>query len=401
MKKLIILVVIFIVATFFIIGNKKQTQQLIKTESKINKKIESETRAIYVSYIELDEYIKYKTEDVSKKNIETIIKNIKDNKYNTIILQVRPFSDAIYPSKIYPVSNSILNNSGDAPSYDVLEYFIKISHENNIKLHAWVNPYRISNDTDTSKIDKKSINYKYLNTTHVSIIKDKGIYYNPASTEVKNLILKGIKEIVENYEVDGIHLDDYFYPNKSIDKKNYEIYKAAGGTLSIDEYRLENITSLIKDIYTQIKNINKNVEFGVAPEGNIDNNYTSNYIDTKKILSKEGYVDYIMPQIYFGFENEVKPFIKTIEQWSSLIKVNNIKLIPALALYKSGTIDEYAKSGKNEWVDNQDIIKRQIIISRNIKHYDGFSIFRYDYLFNKNKINKNLEKEINNINSLL
>lgn len=401
MKKFMIFVVIFIVATFFIIGKKGEDKDKELKEKVSIKYEKDEIRAIYISYIELDNYIKEKDEETSKNNIKTIVKNIKDNKFNTIILHVRPFSDAIYKSSVYPLSKTVFNNNGKYPNYDVLEYFIKEAHSNNIKLHAWINPYRISNDTDTSVIDKDSINYKYLNTTHVAVIKEKGIYYNPASSDAKNLIIKGIKEIVENYDIDGVHFDDYFYPDKTIDLENYQIYLAAGGKLSIEEYRLQNVTSLISDVYTTIKSIKKDVLFGIAPEGNIDNNYTSNYIDTKKILSKSGYVDYIMPQIYFGFLNEAKPFLTTIKEWKDLIKVDDIKLVPALALYKSGEVDEYAKSGNREWIEKDDIIKRQILVSRNINNYGGFSLFRYDYLFNKDKENSNLKGEISNLEDIL
>ena len=120
-----------------------------------------------------------------------------------------------------------------------------------------------------------------------------------------------------------------------------------------------------------------------------------------KLLSSEGYVDYIMPQIYFGFLNEVKPFIETLNEWDNLIKVDSIKLIPALAFYKTGRVDKYAKSGENEWINNSDIIKRQIEEIRKIKKYDGFSLFRYDYLFDNEKYSSTSLDEYNNLISIL
>ena len=398
MKKFILLVVIFIVATFFVIGNKKEIDAEKKNISIVDKK---EIRAVYISYIELDDYIKEKDEKTSKNNIISMIKNVKDNNFNTIILHVRPFSDAIYRSLIFPISNSVLNNENKAPNYDVLNFFIKEAHKNNINLHAWINPYRISHNTDIKRISKKSPAYKFINTSNIKVIKDKGIFYNPASVEVRNLIIKGIKELVENYDIDGVHYDDYFYPDKTIDLDNYQVYLAAGGNMSLDEYRLDNVTSLIKDIYSEIKSIKKSVKFGIAPEGNIDNNYSINYIDTKKILANSGYVDYIMPQVYFGFLNETRPFLDTVAMWNDLIKIDNITLIPALALYKSGTKDIYAKGGINEWVQRSDIIKRQVLVSRNLNKYGGFSIFSYNYLFNKNKLNKSLIEEFDNLVDIL
>ena len=104
-----------------------------------------------------------------------------------------------------------------------------------------------------------------------------------------------------------------------------------------------------------------------------------------------------MPQIYYGFNNEARPFKKTIDEWSNLIKVDSIKLIPALALYKSGKVDKYALSGSNEWIDSSDIIKREIIYSKGVLKYSGYSLFSYNYLFNEDYLNENIKKEIDNI----
>ena len=143
-----------------------------------------------------------------------------------------------------------------------------------------------------------------------------------------------------------------------------------------------------------IKVTKENVKFGIAPEGNIQNDYENSYLDVKKILASKGYVDYIMPQIYFGFENQTRPFKETLDEWNNMIKDESIKIIPALAFYKIGTTDKYALSGKNEWIENSDIIKRQILYSRSASNYNGFSLFRYDYIFNENKHNDNTKKEI-------
>lgn len=402
MKKFILLVVIFIVATFFIIGNKKDQvkEKDQNREIGVNLEKQDERRAVFISYIELNEYIKDKDSETSKKNINFILKNMNDNNFNMVILHVRPFSDAIYPSKIFPISKTVLNDEKKAPTYDVLDYFITEAHKKQIEVHAWINPYRISNETNISDITQDHPAHKFLNTNHIKVIEGKGIFYNPASDEVKKLIIKGVKELVENYNIDGVHFDDYFYPDKTIDLDNYQIYLAAGGKMSLDEYRLENVSSLIKDVYSMIKSVNKDVEFGISPEGNIENNYSSNYIDTKKILKTEGYVDYIMPQIYFGFENESKPFLEVVKMWNDLIKIDDIKLLPALAFYKSGQTDKYAKSGKDEWINKTDIIKRQVLASRNVSKYDGFSLFRYDYIFSKDKQNNYLLEEFNNLLSI-
>ncbi len=396
MKKIILIavVLVFIFLTFMIIEAKATKKQNIYNKN-------SETRAVYFSYIEFNSYIKGKNSQESKNNIKIILDNIKNMNLNTVIVHVRPFADSIYKSEYYPISDTILNNNNEVPDYDILDFFITEAHSRDLKIEAWINPFRISNDTKLENISVDSIYYKFINTNDVMIIDDKGIYLNPASVEVRNLIIDGIKEIVEKYDVDGIHFDDYFYPNKTIDLQSYDEYIKTGGTMSLDEYRLNNISVLIKDIYSSIKNIKSDVKFGIAPEGNIENNYDKSFLDVNKILSNNGYVDYIMPQLYFGFENEIKPFIETINVWNSLIEVDSIDLIPALAFYKIGTVDTYALSGKNEWIENSDIIKKQVVISRNVSNYDGFSLFRYDYIFNKDKSNENIEKEIMGLKDVL
>lgn len=399
MKKLIVVVIIFVVITFFVMENKKEKQ--IEKNNPVALNYEDERRAIFISYIELEEYIKNKDLNTSKANIIKILDNMKNNNFNMAILHVRPFSDAIYSSKIFPYSKTLSDKEGTNPGYDILKYFIEEAHERNIEVHAWINPYRIRNTTDTSDISENNPAYKYLNTSHVKIINNKGIFYNPASSEIRELIISGVEEIINNYDVDGIHFDDYFYPDDTIDLEDYQKYINDGGTLSLSDYRLNNVSLLIKGVYEKIKSIKPNVLFGISPEGNINNNYDTNYVDTKKILSEEGYIDYIMPQIYFGFLNEVMPFIETVNMWNSLIKIPSIKLIPALAFYKVGTIDEYAKAGSEEWINDSDIIKKQVLTIRNLSNYSGFSLFRYDYIFNDNYQNENLMKEQDNLFSII
>jgi uncharacterized lipoprotein YddW (UPF0748 family) len=158
---------------------------------------------------------------------------------------------------------------------------------------------------------------------------------------------------------------------------------------------------MIFSVYSSIKMIDKSIVFGISPQGNIDNNYSSVYLDVKAILANEGYVDYIMPQIYFGFNNGSRPFVSTIDAWNGLIKVSSIDLIPALSLYKSGVNDKYAGSGKDEWINNSDILKRQIIYSRTVSKYKGFAIFRYEHFYNQDIQNLNMRNEIENIRNFI
>lgn len=383
MKKILVIIVLSIV----LISNIKLDRTSIKKEE--------ETRAIFVSYIELNKYIKGNDYEISKRNIRKIIKNIKRLKCNTIILQVRSASDAIYKSNIYPMSLNIVNTEYD-DYFDVLDYFIKESHKSNVKVIAWINPYRIRTTCDKTTITEKNPAYKYLDTDIVYI--NNGIYYNPSKQETEDLIIKGVEEVL-NYDVDGILFDDYFYPDNNVDKKDYEEYIKNNEFIEEKDYRLNIVNKMIKRVYKTCKN--KNIKFGISPDGNIDNNYNKNYADVKSWLKSNEYIDFIMPQIYYGFYNSTRDYIKVTKEWENLIENKDIELYIALAFYKVGMEDKYAKSGFNEWIDNDNIIMREILLSRNLKNYKGFSLFRYENIFNEEIYTKTSIKEIENLKKIL
>ena len=354
-----------------------------------------EIKGVFLSYIEINKYIKNDNYEISKNIIKKIISNIKSMNLNTIILQVRSSSDSIYNSKIYPKSLYLVNNEYDN-YYDVLAYFIEEAHKYNIKIIAWINPYRVRTTENINNITDKNPAYKYLNTDTIYI--NNGVFYNPSKKEVTDLIIKGVEEVLE-YDIDGLLFDDYFYPNVNIDEKDYQEYIKYNDYVSPENYRLEVINNMIKKVYKKCKE--KNILFGISPDGNIENNYTTHYADVKTWMSKEGYIDFIMPQIYYGFYNSSRDYINTLKEWENNLLNENIDLYVALAFYKVGQYDKYARDGKNEWLENDDIIMREILLSRNTKKYKGFSLFRYDNIFNQDTFTNNSVKEIENLKKII
>lgn len=386
MKKIFVFFLIFII---FLSGNATVSKN--KYVSK-----DLEIRGVYISYLEYLTYFKGNSLSINKAYINKMLDNLSSININTIFLQVSPFSDSIYNSKIFPYSYTLTGVEGKNPGMDYLEYFIKESKKRKIKIHAWINPYRISLTNNTNSLSKDNPAYSLLNTNNVSI-SDNGIYYNPASPYVYSLILKQVTELITNYNITGIHFDDYFYPNNKIDLVNYENYKNKNKSdISISEYRLNVVNSLIKSVYTLIKDYNKDLIFSIAPDGNINNNYTYHFADVKTWLSDNNYVDLILPQVYYGFSNQYKPFINTLNEWHDLIK-NDTKIVPVLAFYKVGNVDNQAGTGSFEWVNNKNIIKNQINFSKTLKKYQGYVLFRYDFLFNSNLLNEYSKEEIKNL----
>lgn len=390
-KKILIIIVLFLVLVFQVEPKKEFKKE--KKEVHMEEK-----RAIYISYIELQNYIKGKSVEDAKKNIDKMIHNIDDFHFNMIILQVRSFSDAIYESKYFPWCSCVTKDPKVSPGFDILDYFIEKSHSKNIELHAWINPYRIRSNTDTSTLSKDSYAYQFLESGDAKVT-DSGIFYNPASSKVQKLIVDGVIEILDNYKVDGIHFDDYFYPSVEIDSSFYNDYLKTHKDISVSDYHLMNVNNLVEKVHEVTKK--HNVLFGIAPEGNIENNYAKNSADVYLWGSSDLYVDYLMPQIYYGFENEAKPFYDVLNTWDQIVSKSNVKLLPALAFYKINTEDKYARSGINEWIENDDIIMRQVLLSRNTAHYDGFSIFRYDNLFSEGQTEEVMSNEIKNLKKII
>lgn len=386
MKRVIFLMIVILLGALYLNydGDTKKSDNVSTSDSSM--------KGVFVSYID---YASLKGKEVKEQKniINEMVNNVSYFGFNTVILQVRAFSDAIYDSSYFPLS-SVMVYDEQGVLFDVLSYFIEKCNNKDILVYAWINPYRISNDGDKSKISKNASYYKWLDTNKIGVY-DNGIYFNPADSDVLELILNGVSEIVKNYKVAGVLYDDYFYPNDVIDMQNYEDYK---GELSLDSYRVNNISNLLKESYLRVKSINKDVLFGISPSGNVENNLNYEYLDIKNVL-KDKYLDFIMPQLYYGFNNQNKPYMKVLKEWSGL-NVNKINLYVALSLYKSGMVDTYAGSGKDEWVSNSDIIKRQVLSSSVVNDYSGFVIFRYEYLFEIFD-NDNLVSEVNGLRKIM
>lgn len=365
----------------------------------------SEVHAYWVSYLDIQTRLQTKSEEEAKKELDQIIENIESVNGNTIFLQVRPYGDALYNSSIFPASHIANGTQGEAYSFDVLEYVIEKAHEKNIQVHAWINPFRVKESTRPPSLSKDNPAQKWLEEESRNVIElDSGIYYNPANEEVRDLIISGVKEIVENYDVDGVQFDDYFYPTTetSFDAPEYKAYQLEGGALTLNKWREDNVNQLIKETYSSIKEINPSVQFGISPMANIEQNYTEQYADVKTWASKEGYVDYLMPQLYFGFLHTKLPYEETLNQWAELVEGSSVELMVGLAVYKIGVEDQWAgDEGKVEWTTDQTILSRQITLAREENNYAGVGFYRYDSVFAPDsEVSKSVEEEMKNVYAL-
>lgn len=389
MKRIVLIIFLFGLVCISIFNNKG-----VEEERKVNT---LEKRGVFVSYIDISKYIKSNDVSTSKLNIIKMLDNICNLGFNMVVLQVVSFSDAIYDSNIYPWSSVISSSEGVYPGYDVLGYFLDKAHEKGISVCVWINPYRVRTTNNIDSISSSNPAYKYIGSDTLYV--NKGIYYNPAKEEVEDLIVEGVEELISNYKVDGVLFDDYFYPDGDISIKEYEAYLEKSQDISFDEYKLMIINRMVERVHTICSK--HNVLFGISPDGNIDNNYNSVFADVITWMQSDKYIDFIIPQIYYGFYNETKPFLRVIKEWNDLIKNNDIDMYVALAFYKVGLVDTFAKEGKSEWENNDNIIMKEILMSRNLEYYKGFVLFRYGYLFDEELYSVTTLKEIENMKKFI
>lgn len=362
------------IAVFVLIISLCSCQNSRKTEKTPS---ENDMRGVWVSVFDMP--LPIESEEKFSENIENMFSDIQQKNFNNVFVQVRAYCDAFYRSDIFPFSRFLTGVQGKDPGFDPMELMIKSAHAHNLKFHAWINPYRILSENDPSKLSPDSPASKFIEKDDGSVYTcEHGIYFNPASAEAQKLILDGVREIVGNYDVDGIHIDDYFYPtmDENIDKKQFDSY---GGDLSLSQWRMMNVNSFVSGMYCAVKSADSSLTVSVSPCGSIESNYSLHFADVKKWLCTQGYADLIIPQIYFGFENEENPFEKTLSQWKNLPRHESVRLAVGLALYKGGQEDNFAGSGKNEWLENSDIIKRQCEMIKDL----GYVMYSYSYTSNE------------------
>ncbi|MCI9534041.1 MAG: family 10 glycosylhydrolase [Lachnospiraceae bacterium] len=352
-----------------------------------------ELRGVWISYLDWD---KLPADQAGfQKGVDQILERCVELKMNAVFVHVRSDCDAMYPSAYFPWSRFVTGTQGKDPGYDPLAYFVETAHKRGLQFHAWINPYRVTGNMNRwNQVSDQSFVKQWLSDEDSSndrfVLRQNGEYYlNPASEDVRQRIIDGVREIVEKYDVDGIHFDDYFYPevndsdeNKWFDKPEYD---ASGSSLSINQWRRENVNKLVRGVYQTVKEVKPHVQFGISPEGHVTNLRSENrlFVDIDTWMSKDGYVDYIMPQIYWGFEHKLSDgspapfaFSNNLDTWIKLKKKGNVRLYLGLAMYKTGSGSK-DNNAVPEWLRRNDIIKRQVEAGRASGQVAGYCFYAY------------------------
>lgn len=345
-------------------------------------------KGVWVATVLNIDYPKKGTTDVEslKKQAIEILDRAEANGMNAVILQVRPSGDALYKSTIFPWSKYLTGTQGTAPEggFDPLAFWIDEAHKRNLELHAWINPFRVTKKTKNDPShDYQSLaanNPARLHPEWTVKHNDGNIYFDPGIPDARSLIVDGVAEIITNYDVDGIHFDDYFYPGT--DFEDSATYKAYGADYkTIGDFRRANVDALVAEVHSMIKTIKPEVSFGISPFGiwanKKDNpqgsdtrglqSYYEHYADSKGWVEK-GLVDYIAPQLYWNIGYEIADYAKLANWWNEVCMDSDVALYIGHGAYRTGNSDS-----SSPWY-GVDEIKRQLDYNQSLQSVKG-SIF--------------------------
>ena len=312
----------------------------------------TDVQAVWISFGDYKAAGLYnKSQSAFQTNANKYFKKLKKDGINTIYFHVAPCNDAIYPSKYLKWSSYMFES---APDYDPLEILIQTAHKNKMTFHAWLNPYR----------------------------KKMGVSYDPGKASSLKRIRRIVAEIVQNYNVDGIHFDDYFYPTTAPDF-DADSYAASGSTISLADWRRQNVNDLMRACYAAAHAFN--VRFGVSPQGTLSGCRDGQYSDAALWLAKPGYCDYLIPQLYWGLNyrkngSDALSLGRLAAEWLSLPRTESVQLAFGLGAYRIGDGDEGDTSGPGtEWCTGH-ALATQATTLRSLGA-SGAALYRYAFLF--------------------
>jgi len=337
--------------------------------------------------------------------VESTIEELERKNFNAVIFQVKPTSDALYPSELAPWSKYITGEEqGTDPGYDPLDIMLEITHDYGMELHAWINPYRVtmaSDSLDDLHEDNIAVKHPEWVVHHGS-----QYYLDPGIPEVQDYLIETVEELVENYDVDAVHMDDYFYPGVDFDDEaTYEEY--GEDFADIGDWRRDNVNELVRNLNLSIKEIKSWVQFGISPSGiwrNVSEDPTGSETDGQghydalfadsRYWIQEELIDYITPQIYWSRDLAIASYSVLLDWWSNETKDYDVNLYIGMADYKvNNNFDE-------AW-ENPRELPEQILDNRNNGEVKGQMHFTLrDILANEIGYQDIIQEEIYNKKAL-
>ena len=378
---------------------------------------DEETRGVWfstVANIDIPQMLDVSEKSINdlKKYLDGVIDKLKEYHMNTCVFQVRPVNDALYESSLNPWSSVLTGVEGKNPGFDVFGYFCNKAKENDIKVHAWINPYRAGRDDikELGMSKEEFINglaensFARLYPECTVLTKQNKLSLDPSNDFVIDYIVRTVREIAEKYDIKAIHIDDYFYPYEGIEDPLEEEKCKNSGFENINDFRRNNVNKLIKKISDELKSLDKKVEFGISPfsiyrtnkalftdivdeeaawefgsnnHPSCFNCYKGLYADVY-LWMKEGWIDYVVPQDYFDLDNTtvnsdgslrcVVRYADVAKWWSNICEKTNTKLYMGQGIYKC--------SNEGSW-SNPYEIANQLMFNQTLANVSGTIFFTY------------------------
>ena len=340
-----------------------------------------ELRAVWVATVSNIDYPDRPTvsTDVQKSSFIKLLDMHQRNGMNAVVVQIRPATDAFYPSPLEPWSEWLTGVQGQppVPYYDPLQFMISETHKRKMEFHAWMNPYRA-----VFNINNSSISATHITKIHPEWFVTYGDkkYFDPGNKDVQKHVTAVVQDVVSRYAVDAIHFDDYFYPYRIQGKEfpDQSSFARYAQGMNIDDWRRSNTDSIIVMLSRVIKQENKKCQFGISPFGvwrNADKdprgsntkagqtNYDDLYADILLWLQK-GWIDYVAPQLYWEIGHNLADYTTLIDWWSENTYGKNCYI--GLGIYRAGS--------NTAWKDKTQL-PRQIQKLRNTPNINGMIFF--------------------------
>ena len=393
--------IIYLLSFLFLFCSCSEAEETLKRPNTDNKAIampRKEVRGVWVATVDYMDWPRNRANaEVQKQEFINYLKLFKQYNVNMVVMQIRPMADAFYDSPLEPWSQYITGTQGKDPGYDVLKFMIDETHKQGLEFHAWLNPYRISNNVKTFKPAEDHIYNKHPEWT---MTYQNLLIFRPALPEVRQFMVDVIDDLITKYDVDGVHFDDYFYPYPAgVELNDQGDFITYGQEFdNIEDFRRDNVNKVIKEIHDLIVAKRPDIIFSISPYGvwrNRENdprgsdshgitNYDDLYADIR-LWCEKGWIDMVIPQLYASTENYNMNFIKMSEWWAK--NSFNCPVIIGHGLYKFGNPAE-----GDIFMDPLQL-ETQFFYARRQENIQGSFLFNAT-AFTQNRINilSNLEK---------
>ncbi|MBQ8922329.1 MAG: family 10 glycosylhydrolase [Oscillospiraceae bacterium] len=309
---------------------------------------------VWVPYFICDKLFSSGEADTARETVRQYLSEMQNFGVNTVFLHVCAFGESTYPSANYPMTPT-------AHGIDEIAVFQEICGELDLSLHLWINPLRLQTREYMEAQRGDAVLTQWYRDSALkaaNLSEWEGRYYlNPAAKTTRDFLTDVLRELIERYRPDGIHIDDYFYPTDAPAFDAEEFRRS--GEADLAQWRRENITALVRQMYAAAHEDAGERVFSISPQGNLLMNYDTLFADVEEWSRAGDCCDLLIPQIYFGYLNEMCPFAETAEEWISMPRAEHVGLAVGLAAYKVGAEDPFAGDGQDEWIRYPGILARQ------------------------------------------